>query len=61
MNYLMPTIEANARMVGLPVRIALVLQAPVTIPVSIVVWRAFRAGVTERAAALLVVGTFLAT
>jgi Glycosyltransferase family 87 len=60
-NYLMPTIEANALMVGLPVRIALAVQAAVTIPVTIVVWRAFRAGVTERAAALLVVGTFLAT
>jgi hypothetical protein len=60
-NYLMPTIEANARMVGLPVRLALALQAAVTIPVMIVVWRAFRAGVTEQAAALLVVGTFLAT
>jgi hypothetical protein len=61
LNYLMPTIEANARMVGLPARIALLVQAAVTIPVTIVVWRAFRAGVTERAAALLVVGTFLAT
>jgi hypothetical protein len=61
LNYLMPTIAANARMVGLPARIALVVQAAVTIPVMIVVWRAFRAGVTERAAALLVVGMFLAT
>jgi hypothetical protein len=61
LNYLMPTIAANARMVGLPARIALVVQAAVTIPVMIVVWRAFRSGVTERAAALLVVGTFLAT
>jgi hypothetical protein len=60
-NYLMPTIEANARMVGLPPRIALLVQAAVAIPVMVVVWRAFRAGVTERAAALLVVGTFLAT
>jgi hypothetical protein len=60
-NYLMPTIEANARMVGLPARMALLVQAAVAIPVTIVVWRAFRAGVTERAAALLVVGTFLAT
>jgi len=61
LDYLMPTIEANARMFGLPARVALALQAAVTIPVMIVVWRAFRAGVTERAAALLVVGTFLAT
>ena len=60
-NYLMPTIEANARMLGLPERLAQVVQAAVTIPVAIVVWRAFRAGVEERAAALLVVGTFLAT
>jgi hypothetical protein len=61
LNHLMPTIAANARMLGLPARVALVVQAAVTIPVMIVVWRAFRAGVTERAAALLVVGTFLAT
>jgi hypothetical protein len=60
-NYLMPTIEANARMLGLPERLAQVIQAAVTIPVAFWVWRAFRAGVTERAAALLVVGTFLAT
>ena len=60
-NHLMPTIEANARMLGLPERLAQVVQAAVAIPVAILVWRAFRAGVTERAAALLVVGTFLAT
>ena len=60
-NYLMPTIEANARMLGLPERLAQVVQAAVTIPVAIVVWRAFRAGVTAQAGALLVVGTFLAT
>jgi hypothetical protein len=60
-NYLMPTIEANARMLGLPERLAQVVQAAVTIPVAIVVWRAFRGGVTEQAAALLVVGAFLAT
>ncbi len=60
-NYLMPTIEANARMLGLPEKLAQAAQAAVTIPVVIVVWRGFRAGVTERAAALLVVGTFLAT
>jgi hypothetical protein len=60
-DYLMPTIEANARMAGAPARLAAVVQAAVTIPVMIVVWRAFRAGVTEQAAALLVVGTFLAT
>jgi hypothetical protein len=60
-NYLMPTIEANARLLGLPERLAQVVQAAVTILVAFWVWRAFRARVTERAAALLVVGTFLAT
>jgi hypothetical protein len=61
LNYLMPTIEANARMLGLPERLARALQAAVAIPVAAVVWRAFRAGVDERAGMLLVVGTFLAT
>jgi len=60
-NHLMPTIEANARMFGLPATAAQLVQAAVTIPVAIVIWRAFRAGVGERAGALLVVGTFLAT
>jgi hypothetical protein len=60
-NHLMPTIEANARMLGLSAMLAQLAQAAVTIPVAIVIWRAFRAGVSERAAALLVVGTFLAT
>jgi hypothetical protein len=60
-NYLMPTIEANARMLGLSPRLALVAQLAVAIPVGVAVWRAFRAGPNARAAALLVVGTFLAT
>jgi hypothetical protein len=60
-NYLMPTIEANARMLGLPPRVALAAQLAVAIPVVIMVWRAFRDGPSARASALLVVGTFLAT
>jgi hypothetical protein len=57
----MPTIEANARMLGLPPRVALAAQLAVAIPVVIMVWRAFRDGPSARASALLVVGTFLAT
>jgi hypothetical protein len=60
-NHLMPTIEANVRMLGAPAKLALIVQVAVSLPVAILVWRAFRDGVTERAAALLVVGTFLAT
>ncbi len=60
-DYLMPTIAANARMAGAPAPVALALQAGAAVAVAVVVWRAFRAGVSPRAGALLVVGTFLAT
>src|SRR3954452_14753103 len=57
----MPTIWANAIMLGAWRSVAWVLQLAVSIPVGIVVWRAFRQGPSARAAALLIVGTFLAT
>ncbi len=57
----MPTIYANAIMLGAWRSVAWGLQLVVSIPVGIVVWRAYRDGPSERAAALLVVGTFLAT
>lgn len=60
-DYLMPTIAANARMLGAPAPVALALQAGAAVAVAVVVWRAFRAGVSPRAGALLIVGTFLAT
>ena len=60
-NHLMPTIAANARMLGAPVPVALAAQACASLAVAFVVWRAFRAGVSPRAGALLVIGTFLAT
>ena len=57
----MPTIWANAIMLGGWRSAAWGLQICVSIPVAIVVWRAFREGPADRAAALTVVGTFLAT
>lgn len=57
----MPTIYANAIMLGAWRSVAWVLQLAVSIPVGIVVWRAFRHGPYARAAALMVVGTYLAT
>jgi Glycosyltransferase family 87 len=57
----MPTIWANAIMLGAWRSAAWGLQLCVSIPVAIVVWRAFRHGPADRAAALMVVGTFLAT
>jgi hypothetical protein len=60
-DHLMPTIAANMRMLGAPAPVALAVQAGVAAAVALVVWRAFRAGVSPRASALLVVGTFLAT
>jgi len=57
----MPTVLANARMLGAPERIALGVQLCVSIPVAVIVWRAFRAGPSPRAWALVWVGTFLAT
>jgi hypothetical protein len=60
-DHLMPTIAANLRMAGAPPLAANAAQAAVAIFVAVVVWRAFRNGVSPRANALLVVGTFLAT
>lgn len=57
----MPTIYANAILLGAWRSVAWGLQLVVSIPVAIVVWRAWRQGPSPRAAALLVVGTFLAT
>jgi alpha-1,2-mannosyltransferase len=57
----MPTIWANAIMLGAWRSVAWGLQACVSIPVALIVWRAFRDGPLDRAAALMVVGTFLAT
>ena len=57
----MPTIYANAILLGAWRSVAWGLQLIVSIPVAIVVWRAWRQGPNPRAAALLVVGTFLAT
>jgi hypothetical protein len=57
----MPTIQANAVMLGASPRVADLAQLAVSLPVGWVVWRAWRQGPTPRAAALLMVGTFLAT
>ena len=57
----MPTIYANAEMLHAPRALAHVLQLCVSLPAGYMVWRAFRAGVTPQAIALLLVGTFLAT
>lgn len=58
---LMPTIYANALALHAPGGIAMTLQLCASVSVAIVVWRAFREGVTARAQSLLLVGTFLAT
>jgi hypothetical protein len=59
---LMPTIYANALMLHASRAVAWGAQLLVTIPVAIVVWRVWRReGPSAQAAALLVVGTFLAT
>ena len=59
--FLMPTIAANARMLGASMPLSLAIQALAAVPVAVVVWRASRLGLTPQAGALLVVGTFLAT
>ena len=58
---LMPTVAGSLRSAGAPDAVALAVQAGVAIAVGVVVWRACRGGVTPRAAALAVVGAFLAT
>jgi hypothetical protein len=57
----MPTVQANAMMLGASNNLALLAQLCVSIPVIWIVWRAFRSGPTPQACALLLVGTFLAT
>jgi hypothetical protein len=58
----MPTIYANAIMLGAWRSVAWGAQLAISIPVAVVVWRAWAAqGPSPRAAALLVVGTYLAT
>jgi hypothetical protein len=57
----MPTIYANAIMLGAWRSVAWGLQLAVTIPVAVVVWRAWAQGPSPRAATLLVVATYLAT
>jgi hypothetical protein len=57
----MPTVAANLRMAGAPPLAANAAQATVAAFVAVVVWRAYRNGVSPRANALLLVGTFLAT
>jgi hypothetical protein len=57
----MPTIYANAILLGAWRSVAWALQLAVSIPVGFAVWRAWREGPSPRAAALLIVGTFLAT
>jgi hypothetical protein len=57
----MPTILANAMMLGATKSVAVAAQLCVSIPVIAIVWRAFRAGPSPRACALLLVGSFLAT
>jgi hypothetical protein len=57
----MPTIWANAIMLGASRSAAWGLQLCVSVPVAVAVWRGFRHGPSDRAAALMVVGTFLAT
>ena len=58
---LMPTVAGSLRAAGAPDAVALAAQAVVAIAAGIVVWRACRGGITPRAAALAVVGAFLAT
>ena len=58
---LMPTIYANVRETSAGPLVAAIEQAIFSFGVGFVVWRAFREGVTERAMALVFVGTFLAT
>jgi hypothetical protein len=58
---LMPTVYANVQKTAAGPFAAAIEQAIFSLSVGIVVWRAFREGVTERAMALVFIGTFLAT
>jgi hypothetical protein len=60
-NRLMPTVAGSLRLSGAPASVALAAQTIATVAIAAIVWRACRNGITPRAAALVVVGTFLAT
>ena len=59
--HFMPTIFANALMLGLSAPVALAAQTLAAVAVAVSIWRAFRGSFTSRAGALLIAGTFLAT
>jgi Glycosyltransferase family 87 len=58
---LMPTVEANLRLLGLTPGFAMFGQAAAATAVATVIWRIFRRGPTAHAVAALLVGTFLCT
>jgi hypothetical protein len=58
---LMPTVYAGALLAGAPKALGLGLQGVAALTVVYIVWRASRQGIDERAAALALIGTFLAT
>ncbi len=58
---LMPTVVANLKMLGAPRGMANGVQAVVAVAAGVLVWRAFRPGVTRPAIAVLAAATFLAT
>ena len=57
----MPTIYANALMLGFSAPVALAAQSLAAVAIAVPIWRAFREGFTPRAGAVLIAGTFLAT
>ncbi len=59
--HLMPTLTANLQMLGLTLARARLAQAVAALCVAVIIWRAFRRGVSARAANALLSGTFLAT
>jgi len=58
---LMPTVEANLRILGIAPGLATLGQAAAAIAVAVVIWRSFRQGPTGQSVAALLVGTFLCT
>jgi hypothetical protein len=56
-----PTVMANLGMLGCSVPVARIVQAMVSLVVTMIVWRCFRRGSSRLAVAALLVGTFLAT
>lgn len=59
LDHLMPTVLAGMHMLGAPAALGYILYAVVALAVAALCWRALSRGITDRAIAMAIVGSFL--